>query len=90
MFTNRLADEQRMRLKQLEDAARDKYMQDVRDMTTAAAASNTQMLGEKQSRENAWRQYEQRRDQTDLAKVNASNLNPSATMGMGTSANFQM
>ena len=29
-----------MHLKQLEDEARDKYMQDVRDMTTAAAASN--------------------------------------------------
>ena len=53
-----MRDQERMHLKQIEDASRDKYMQDVRDMTTAAAASNTQMLGEKQSRENAWRQYE--------------------------------
>lgn len=86
----RLADAQRMHLKQLEDQARDKYMQDVRDMTTAAAASNMQQLGEKQSRENAWRQYELNRDRTDLNKVNASTLNPSATLSMGTSANFRM
>jgi len=65
-------------------------MQDVRDMTTAAAASNTQMLGSKQSQENAWRQYEVNRDNTDLNKVNASTLNPSTTMSMGTSANFRM
>ena len=61
-----MRDQERMHLKQIEDASRDKYMQDVRDMTTAAAASNTQMLGEKQSRENAWRQYEQNRDNSDL------------------------
>eukprot|EP00353_Schmidingerella_taraikaensis_P010938 CAMPEP_0185577794 /NCGR_PEP_ID=MMETSP0434-20130131/11032_1 /TAXON_ID=626734 ORGANISM="Favella taraikaensis, Strain Fe Narragansett Bay" /NCGR_SAMPLE_ID=MMETSP0434 /ASSEMBLY_ACC=CAM_ASM_000379 /LENGTH=48 /DNA_ID= /DNA_START= /DNA_END= /DNA_ORIENTATION= len=48
-------------------------------MTTAAAATNMQQLGEKQSRENAWKQYEINRDTTDLNKVNASTLNPSAT-----------
>ena len=79
-----------MHLKQLEDEARDKYMQDVRDMTTAAAASNIQSLGTKQSRENAWRQYDINRDNTDLNKVNASTLNQSATMNMGTSANVRM
>ena len=79
-----------MHLKQLEDEARDKYMQDVRDMTTAAAASNMQALGTKQARENAWRQYDINRDNTDLNKVNASTLNQSATMNMGTSANFRM
>ena len=85
-----MQDAQRMHLKNLEDQARDKYMADVRDMTTAAAASNIQHLGEKQSRENAWRQYEVNRDNTDLARVNASTLNQSATMSMGTSANFRM
>ena len=79
-----------MHLKQIEDASRDKYMADIRDMTTAAAASNTQMLGEKQSREKAWHQYEVNRDQTDMNKVNASTLNPTATLSMGTSANFRM
>ena len=79
-----------MHLKNLEDQARDQYMADVRAMTTAAAATNMQQLGEKQSRENAWRQYEINRDNTDLNKVNASTLNPSATMQMGTSANFRM
>ena len=79
-----------MHLKNLEDQSRDQYMADVRAMTTAAAATNMQQLGEKQSRENAWRQYEINRDNTDLNKVNASTLNPSATMSMGTSANFRM
>ena len=79
-----------MHLKNLEDASRDKYMQDVRDMQTAAAHQNMQQLGEKQSRENAWRQYEQNRDATDLTKVNASALNPTSTLSMGTSANFRM
>ena len=51
-----------MHLKQLEDEARDKYMADVRAMTTAAAATNMQQLGEKQSRERAWQQYEINRD----------------------------
>mgnify|MGYP001413573082 CR=1 FL=1 len=90
MRTDRLADQQRMHLKDLEDQARVKYMQDVRDMQTAAAASNMQMLGSKQSSEAAWRRYEVNRDNTDLNKVNASSLNPSATMSMGTSANFRM
>ena len=79
-----------MRIKQLEDEARDKYMQDVRDMTTAAASHNMQDLGTKQSRENALRNYNLNRDQTDLAKVNASTLNPSAMQNMGASGTFKM
>ena len=79
-----------MHLKNLEDAARDQYRADIRAMTSAAAAQNMQQLGEKQSRENYLRQQEMNRDQTDLAKVNASTLNPSQTLGMGTSANFRM
>ena len=46
-------------------------------MTSAAAATNMQQLGEKQSREKARYQYEINRDQTDLAHVNASTLRPS-------------
>ena len=89
IFFFRLADQQRMHLKSLEDDARDNYARQQRDMATAAAASNMQQLGEKQSRE-AWnRQYEMNRDRTDLAKVNASHLHASATMSMGTSANFR-
>ena len=63
-------------------------MQQVRDMTTAAAATNMQMLGSKQSQERAWKQYEINRDQTDLAHVNASTLNPSANQTMGVSGRF--
>ena len=59
-------------------------------MTTAAAATNMQQLGEKQSRERAWQQYEINRDRVDLAHVNASTLNPSATQSMGVSGKFQM
>ena len=36
----RMADEQRMHLKRLEDEARDNYAAEVRAMKTAAAASN--------------------------------------------------
>ena len=74
---SRLADEQRMQIKAMEDAARDKYSQDIRDMTTAAASTNMQQFGEKQSREKARYQYEINRDQTDLNHVNASTLRPS-------------
>ena len=49
-----------------------------------------QQLGEKQSRENALRQYEINRDVTDLNKVNSTQLNPTATLSAGTSANFRM
>ena len=74
----------------LEDQAREKYMADQRAMTTAAAASNNQLFGEKQSRENANRQYENNRDVTDLNKVNSTKLHPTATLSAGTSANFRM
>ena len=45
-------------------------------MATAANASNMQQLGEKQSREKYWQQYEATQDQTDLAKINSTTLNP--------------
>ena len=58
----RLQDQQRMQLKMLEDQARDHYAQQVRDMTTAAAATNMQQLGTKQSHEAHMRRYEAERD----------------------------
>ena len=79
-----------MHLKMLEDQSRDNYNQQIRDMSKAAASTNMQQLGEKQSRENYMRRYEADRDQTDLSKVNSTCLNPSATQTMGTSANFRM
>ena len=79
-----------MHLKMLEDQARDNYAANQRAMTQAAAATNMQQLGEKQSRENALRQYEINRDVTDLNKVNSTQLNPTATLSAGTSANFRM
>ena len=51
-----------MQLKMLEDQARDHYAQQVRDMTTAAAATNMQQLGTKQSHEAHMRRYEAERD----------------------------
>ena len=47
-------DEQRMHLKNLEDAKRDGYNANIRAMATAANATNMQQLGEKQSREKYW------------------------------------
>ena len=79
-----------MHLKMLEDQAREQYQQNLRAMTKAAAEKNIQNLGEKQSREAYMRQYEATRDQTDLARVNATTLNPTASMTMGTSGRFGM
>ena len=84
MCERSLMDQQSMQLKQLEDAKRDEYMANVRNMTQAAASTNMQQLGEKQSCENAWRQYEANRDVTDMNKVNSTALNPSATLSAGT------
>ena len=86
----RMMDEQRMHLKNLEDAKRDGYNANIRAMATAANATNMQQLGEKQSREKYWQQYEATKDQTDLAKINSTALNPTSTLSMGTSANFRM
>ena len=79
-----------MHLKMLEDQARDNYAANQRAMTKAAAASCMQQLGEKQSKENALRNYEMNRDRTDLNRVNATQLNPTATLSAGTSASFKM
>ena len=80
----RLYDAQRMHLKRLEDAARDNYQQQIRDMTTAALATNGQVDAAKKSSEAHWKQYEATTDAHDLAKMNSSSLNPSATMTQGT------
>ena len=79
-----------MHLKALEDQARDQYAADLRTMQAATMATNMQQLGEKQSREAHLRQYEMNRDQTDLAKVNLSALNPTSTLSAGTSGQFKM
>ena len=77
-------DAQRLHLKRLEDAERDNYQQKIRDMTTAALATNSQVCAQKQSSEAYWKAYEAKTDQHDLLKMNQTALNPSATMTQGT------
>ena len=47
-----------MHLKRLEDAARDQYQQQVRDMTQASLATNAQVDASKKSSEAYWKNYE--------------------------------
>ena len=70
-------------MKRLEDAERDNYQQQVRAMTKAALATNAQVDASKKSSEAHWKQYEQKTDQADLAKMNQTALNPSATLTQG-------
>ena len=72
-----------MHLKRLEDAARDDYQNKIRAMTTAALNKNTEVNDEKKSSEAHWKNYEAQTDKNDLAKMNASALNPSATLTQG-------
>ena len=73
-----------MHLKRLEDAERDTYQQKVRDMTKAALSTNAQVDASKKSSEAYWKGYEAKKDQEDLAKMNQTALNPSATLTQGT------
>ena len=52
-------------------------------MATAAATSNLQNFNQKSSKETYLRNEEALKDRVDLAKINASTLNPSATMSAG-------
>ena len=72
-----------MHLKRLEDAARDQYQQQVRDMTQASLATNAQVDASKKSSEAYWKNYEAQTDKNDLTKMNQSSLNPSASLTQG-------
>ena len=52
-------------------------------MTKAALATNAQVDASKKSSDAHWKAYEARVDQADLAKMNQSALNPSATLTQG-------
>ena len=52
-------------------------------MTKAALATNAQIDASKKSSEAYWKQYEAKTDQADLAKMNQTALNPSATLTQG-------
>ena len=78
-----------MHLKRLDDQARDDYNANLRRMAQAQAQTNLQQFAQRQSSDNDRRQYEINRDNTDLNKVNASTLRPSATLSAGTTAQFK-
>ena len=81
---NRMYDEQRIHFKEIEDSQRQAYMDNQRAMAAAAASTNLQSLSQKNSKESYLKNMEARQDQTDLAKVNSSTLNASATLAQGT------
>ena len=57
-------------------------------MSKAALDKNNEINCEKKSSEAYWKGYEAKVDQNDLAKMNASTLNPSATMSAGMTGKF--
>ena len=52
-------------------------------MTKAALSTNVEQSNAKQASEAYWKNYEITTDKNDLAKMNASTLNPSATLTQG-------
>ena len=52
-------------------------------MTKAALATNAQVDDAKKSTAAYWKAYEVKVDQADLAKMNQTALNPSATLTQG-------
>ena len=72
-----------MHLKQLEDAARDTYQQQVRDMQKGCLKTMQEQLDAKKSSEQYWKNYNAAKDKADLNVMNASVLNPSATQTQG-------
>ena len=72
-----------MHFKALQDAEVDNYQQRIKDMNNAHFQSQMTELNTKKDTEAARKAYENNRDRVDLDRMNASSLNPSATMKGG-------